>query len=857
MARRLFSSIEPLESRIAPAALTAINPLPDLVVGMGKTSAVIDLGNLYSAENSSAYHSIVQFTTNFDMDPVKAGLQAGVIKIELYDDVAPETVQNFLNYVNNLNTKGDYDGVFFHRSDPSLDIVQAGGFEVSNPSAHIATFPTVHNEYSEDYKNVAGTIALAKTAAGPNTGSSEFFFNLADNSNRFGSDNNGGYTVFGKVTQGFDVLQKIIAQPIMNATAATGNSALGTLPYQGTYDADPDHNAKTAPPVPSAANFITITSAKTIAAPNAVSPGVVFKPGSVYEHGSTTTSTLVKQSVVGDKLTLTFDTKQSGVADVTILAANPVTGETSVETFSVTLRPNLLLAGSGDSFQTLSGPGDQALGQAIITNNGGTLLDGKYTVNYYYSLVTATDTNGATLDSSDILLKSADHEFKVPSGKSALATDVLTLPKDLVSEQQTFRIITTITAADGNTVTELHSDDQPTESPNGTGHFLKNIFGSVVSQNTLVRSHSSLTYLDADGQTVVATLTGHGYGEVLPVYDADHNLIGTNIEFTDTSAITNITFQSVTSPDSAAGPVHTKIGTFRVNEDAAGDGRAIGVLNLGLVDLTRSLVATGGVKSLTLGDVLHGTSLDPNNYANTLTDEHLIFLGNSAQLAKVLPVVKLGNLDNTVIDTTQVLTSLSVASWKNDVMQETSTLAGVKSFTVAGGLQANLEISAAYGDAAFMNTNAAMTAATALFKVGGTLSTSTVKIAGNVGTVDLGAIYTSRFLVGADSVPTQVSQFNSIRTIASFIVRGVAGEQISMSDSQVAAANITSIKLSKALETTAGDDWGFVADKVGTYSRAAVAADQSPDGEAWNAVLLKNLTAGIKDAKGAYSVKLL
>ncbi len=58
------------------------------------------------------------------------------------------------------------------------------------------------NEYSAAHPNVDGTIALAKTAAGPNTGSSEFFFNLGDNSSTLGPQNDGGYTVFGKVIQG-------------------------------------------------------------------------------------------------------------------------------------------------------------------------------------------------------------------------------------------------------------------------------------------------------------------------------------------------------------------------------------------------------------------------------------------------------------------------------------------------------------------------------------------------------------------------------------------------------------------------------------------------------------------------------
>src|SRR4051812_46781134 len=354
MARSVFSSIEPLEARIAPASLTTLNPLPDIVVGVGKTSSIIDLGNLYDATNAPGYHSYVDFMTNFDTDPVKAGIQPGKIRIELYDDVAPLTVQNFLNYVNNLNPKGDYNGIFFHRmvTDPGLQVIQAGGFEVSNPSTHIATGPTVHNEYNDAYQNTIGTIALAKTAQGPNTGSSEFFFNMGDNSQTLGGDNNGGFTVFGKVRQGFDVLQKIFTQPILDESAATQNGALGTVPYQGTYNADPDHIPATPAPALKPENYITITSAKTIAAANAVSDNKDFKVLSIVDHDTLAPTTLVKQTLVGDKLTLTYDTKQSGVADVTIQVFDHTThlalGE---ETFSVTLKPNLITSGTGDFFQ--------------------------------------------------------------------------------------------------------------------------------------------------------------------------------------------------------------------------------------------------------------------------------------------------------------------------------------------------------------------------------------------------------------------------------------------------------------------------------------------------------------------------
>ncbi len=173
-----------------------------------------------------------------------------------------------------------------------------------------------------------------------------------------------------------------------------------------------------------------------------------------------------------------------------------------------------------------------------------------------------------------------------------------------------------------------------------------------------------------------------------------------------------------------------------------------------MVDLTNNFFAPGGVKSLALGDLLHSTSTDPGNYDNTVADSHLFVLGNSAPLAKVQPVIKLGNVDNTVFSASQVIGALSMTSWTNDSNQDVSTFAGVKSFTVTGGMQANLEISAADGDATYMNTNPALTMATSVFKVGGVMNTSMVKIAGNVGTADLGAIYGSQFLVGADSVPS-------------------------------------------------------------------------------------------------------
>ena len=121
----------------------------------------------------------------------------GDIGIDLFAAETPITVDNFLNYVND----GDYDNVFFHRSVPGF-IIQTGGFsttqalfEGSVPSS-IATDPPILNE--PGISNIRATVAMAKLAEDPNSATSQFFVNLADNSSNL-DNQNGGFTVFGNV----------------------------------------------------------------------------------------------------------------------------------------------------------------------------------------------------------------------------------------------------------------------------------------------------------------------------------------------------------------------------------------------------------------------------------------------------------------------------------------------------------------------------------------------------------------------------------------------------------------------------------------------------------------------------------
>jgi peptidyl-prolyl cis-trans isomerase A (cyclophilin A)/peptidyl-prolyl cis-trans isomerase B (cyclophilin B) len=137
---------------------------------------------------------------------------AGKIRMELYPDAAPKTVANFLEYVKAKY----YDGTQFHRVIAGF-MIQGGGFTADFKQK--PTRPPVANEAEQSSKagllNVPGTVAMARTGD-PHSASSQFFINVAENrSLNFRSpDPQGyGYTVFGKVVEGMDVVNKIATGP--------------------------------------------------------------------------------------------------------------------------------------------------------------------------------------------------------------------------------------------------------------------------------------------------------------------------------------------------------------------------------------------------------------------------------------------------------------------------------------------------------------------------------------------------------------------------------------------------------------------------------------------------------------------
>ncbi|MDH4134937.1 MAG: peptidylprolyl isomerase [Gammaproteobacteria bacterium] len=135
---------------------------------------------------------------------VRLSTNVGVIELELDAQKAPKTVANFMRYVD----RGFYNGTIFHRIIPRF-MIQGGGFEPGMKEKK--TDAPIPNEADNGLKNLAGTIAMARTPD-PDSASAQFFINTVDNTpldHRDKTLSGWGYAVFGKVTKGMEVVKRI------------------------------------------------------------------------------------------------------------------------------------------------------------------------------------------------------------------------------------------------------------------------------------------------------------------------------------------------------------------------------------------------------------------------------------------------------------------------------------------------------------------------------------------------------------------------------------------------------------------------------------------------------------------------
>lgn len=186
----------------------------------------------------------------------------GDITLELYPDKAPKSVANFMQYVRD----GFYDGTLLHRAIPGY-LVQGGLY--TRDLQPKRTRSAIASEADNGLSNLRGTVAVAR-GADPNSGTAQFFFNLVDNRRLdFAGTQSGltwGYTVFGKVIKGMDVVDKIAALP----TRPLGPFA-GDVPNPLVLIESAHVVGEETPPAASAA--APATAASAAAAPEAAKSG--------------------------------------------------------------------------------------------------------------------------------------------------------------------------------------------------------------------------------------------------------------------------------------------------------------------------------------------------------------------------------------------------------------------------------------------------------------------------------------------------------------------------------------------------------------------------------------------------------
>ena len=158
----------------------------------------------------AAIFSIATSAAAQNAPKVKFATTAGDFVVEVYPDKAPKTVENFLQYVKEKH----YDGTVFHRVIENF-MVQGGGFD-ANYVQKKTRAPVAHEGREAlakgGPKNEVGTLAMARTND-PNSATAQFFINVKDNSFLDPNAQQPGYTVFGKVVGGMDVVQKIKVTP--------------------------------------------------------------------------------------------------------------------------------------------------------------------------------------------------------------------------------------------------------------------------------------------------------------------------------------------------------------------------------------------------------------------------------------------------------------------------------------------------------------------------------------------------------------------------------------------------------------------------------------------------------------------
>ena len=287
-----------------------VNPIRDITVGANSAPTLLSLDDVFALQGVKG--TMVRMTTN-----------AGKIDVELFDDVAPNTVANFLRYV----TTGSYTDTVFHKvkRNPSGTSVSLLGGEyalIGGSVNFITTFGNVDNEYS--LPNTAGTIAMYKQSSSPDSAADQWFFNVTDNSKKFGSNNDGGYTVFGRVIgNGLTRVDAIAGLKTYDLTSLLGKK-FNDVPL---YDYDPSQTV-------AANNLVVATSVAELPLVSSAAGTAGALKITVTEN---TNPAVITPEISGDKLILKYVAGMTGASTITLQAKDQAKTKTPL-TFHVTVK---------------------------------------------------------------------------------------------------------------------------------------------------------------------------------------------------------------------------------------------------------------------------------------------------------------------------------------------------------------------------------------------------------------------------------------------------------------------------------------------------------------------------------------
>ena len=257
-----------------------------------------------------------------DRTAVQVSTPLGRFNMELLEVEAPLTTANFLSYMHD----GVYDNVLIHRSVPGF-VIQTGGFAASLPPSPVETRPPVPNEFR--VPNTRGTVAMAKLGGDPDSATSQWFVNLADN--RANLDNqNGGFTVFARVLgDGMSVVDDLAAVPVFDASGV-----FSALPLRGMRQGQETVSEQNLLPIDSVRPFRACSahSSNPAAWAVAVEDGILsVRPGSQASRRATITVRI--EDLEGRSVTSSFVVK----ADRARLYQGIGTGPTGPVYLSVSL----------------------------------------------------------------------------------------------------------------------------------------------------------------------------------------------------------------------------------------------------------------------------------------------------------------------------------------------------------------------------------------------------------------------------------------------------------------------------------------------------------------------------------------